>query len=200
MNWNIADPTQGLNFYIHSVFIVKFKQACVAVAMVLDSSDTERLLQQRKKARGDGQLLASPGERETEGRDLCTGGHHSGQWSRSSQSFRLRGTRAEQSHWMMRLALSFLITLAGGGRVTQPECLRTITIGITVKVSDLRSRLPKPARLGAQQDSEGRQYSEGLTGTNAVVGPSALRGDAATERCCLETCPYVLSTKRRVVM
>lgn len=49
---------------------------------------------------------------------------------------------------MARLALYFPIIWAGGGRITQPECLRTITDGITFKPSDLINRMQNPARLG----------------------------------------------------
>lgn len=149
----MADPTQGLNFYIHSVFTVKFKQPCVAAAMVLDSSDGDTIPTKeegsRRQAaagfpRGMGDRGPGPVYRRSPQRAVVM---------ELPELQALWGPRAEQSHWMMRLALYFLTTLAGRGRVTQPECLKTITIGITVKVSDLRSR----AQLGAQQDSEGRQ-------------------------------------------
>lgn len=39
---------------------------------------------------------------------------------------------------------------AGGGRITQPERLRTITNGITFKVSDAINKEPKPARPGSR--------------------------------------------------
>lgn len=81
---------------------------------------------------------------------------------------------------MARLALYFPIIWAGGGRITQPECLRTLTNGITFKPSDLINRMQNTARLGTwlfltaalKGASEGRTNRHRL----GMVGPSTPQG------------------------
>lgn len=69
-----------------------------------------------------------------------------------SQSFRPRGTRGWAKSGVANRKTGPLLAkdMAGGGRITRPDCLRTTTNGIIFKAPDLIHRMPRPARLGSR--------------------------------------------------